>query len=75
MGDAASTEFDGKSFRDVKRGTLDAAALGDKVKPSLESSVAEQHRQLLKRVKRVLRERCRRCGSESASKSLPPVSC
>jgi molecular chaperone HtpG len=30
--------------------------LGDKVKPSLESSVAEQHRQLLKRVKRVLRE-------------------
>ena len=50
------TEFDGKSFRDVKRGTLDAGALGDKVKPSLESSVAEQHRQLLKRVKRVLRE-------------------
>ena len=30
--------------------------MGDKVKPSLESSVAEQHRQLLKRVKRVLRE-------------------
>ena len=50
------TEFDDKSFRDVKRGTLDAGALGDKVKPSLESSVAEQHRQLLKRVKRVLRD-------------------
>jgi molecular chaperone HtpG len=50
------TEFDDKSLRDVKRGTLDAGALGDKVKPSLESSVAEQHRQLLKRVKRVLRD-------------------
>ena len=50
------TQFDGKSFRDVKRGSIDAAALGDKAKPTLESSVAEQHRQLMKRVKRVLRE-------------------
>jgi molecular chaperone HtpG len=50
------TAFDGKSFRDVKRGSLDSTALGDKAKPSLESAVTEQHRQLMKRVKRVLRE-------------------
>jgi molecular chaperone HtpG len=50
------TAFDGKSFRDVKRGSLDPAAWGDEAKPSLESSVTEEQRKLLKRVKRVLRE-------------------
>jgi molecular chaperone HtpG len=47
------TEFEGKSFKDVKRGSLDGAELG--AAPKIE--VAEEHKQLLKRVKRVLRER------------------
>ena len=50
------TAFDGKSLRDVKRGSLDPAAWGDEAKPSLQSSVTEEQRQLMKRVKRVLRE-------------------
>jgi molecular chaperone HtpG len=49
------TEFDGKSFKDVKRGSLDAVAIGEK-KP-VDAAADNDQRQLLKRVKRVLRER------------------
>ena len=49
------TQFEGKSFKDVKRGTLDAAEFGDG--QAIESEPGRDQKQLLKRVKRVLRDR------------------
>jgi molecular chaperone HtpG len=50
------TEFDGKSFKDVRRGALDPAELGAQT-PAKKSEPDGEAKQLLKRVKRVLRER------------------
>lgn len=50
------TEFGGKPFKDVKRGSIDAAELGAEAAPKVET-VSDEHKQLLKRVKRTLRER------------------
>ena len=49
------TQYEDKSFKDVKRGNLDLAELGES--QSIESNVGKEQKQLLKRVKRVLRER------------------
>ena len=48
-------EFKGKSFRDIARGQLDLKA-GDE-KPSVEVEPTKEHKQFLKRVKRVLRDK------------------
>jgi molecular chaperone HtpG len=50
------TEFDGKPFKDVRRGTLDPTELGTE-SPAKAPEPDGEAKQLLKRVKRVLRER------------------
>jgi len=49
------TEHDGKSLKDVRRGEIDPAELGDAEAKKAEPD--NERKQLLKRVKRVLRER------------------
>ena len=49
------TQYEDKPFKDVKRGNLDWTELGES--QSIESKVDKEQKQLLKRVKRVLRER------------------
>jgi molecular chaperone HtpG len=49
------TEFQGKPFKDVRRGVLDMRELGGE--PALDVELDKDRKQLLKRVKRVLRER------------------
>jgi molecular chaperone HtpG len=48
------TEFDGKPFKDVKRGSLDADEFGE---AAAGTAAAAEHKPLLKRVKRALRDR------------------
>jgi molecular chaperone HtpG len=50
------TEFDGKPFKDVRRGALDLAELGGEP-PAKKPELDNDKKQLLKRVKQVLRER------------------
>lgn len=49
------TEFDGKSFKDVGRGALELPA--EQQAERMEVEPSKEHRDLLKRLKRVLRER------------------
>jgi molecular chaperone HtpG len=48
------TELEGKPFKDVKRGSIDAAELGG---VSVAPAARDEHKALLKRVKRALRDR------------------
>ena len=48
------TQFEGKPFKDVKRGSLDAAEFGE---GTATQAAAQEHKPLLKRVKRTLRDR------------------
>jgi molecular chaperone HtpG len=50
------TEHEGKSLKDVRRGALDATELGAET-PAVKPEPDNEQKQLLKRVKRVLRER------------------
>jgi molecular chaperone HtpG len=49
------TEHEGKELKDVRRGQLDPAELG--APPAVKTEADNEQKQLLKRVKRVLRER------------------
>lgn len=59
------TEYRGKSFRDVKRGALTLTELGETAAPEAEPDKDRKH--LLKRIKRVLRDRV---GEVRASERL-----
>jgi molecular chaperone HtpG len=51
------TEFEGKSFKDVRRGVLDLDKQAGEAEKKIEAEPDKDRKALLKRVKRVLRER------------------